>query len=59
MWDGIEAKCGVFDVNIIELYVMEQFYDYIMIDDYSIVKQAHEIYKVMKELKNFGLFVPG
>lgn len=38
---------------------MEQFYDYIMTDGYSIVKQAHEIYKVMKELKSFGLFVPG
>ena len=26
-----------------ELYVMEQFYDYMMVDDRSIVEQAHEI----------------
>jgi hypothetical protein len=42
MWDALEAKYGVSDVGY-ELYVMEQFHDYRMIDDHSVVEQAHEI----------------
>lgn len=29
-----------------------------IVELYSIVKQGHEIYKVMKELKNFGYLFP-
>jgi hypothetical protein len=36
-----------------ELYVMEQFCDYKMVDDRSIVEQAHEIQSLAKELKGF------
>ena len=36
MWDALEAKYGVFDAGS-ELYVMEQFYDYRMVDDHSVV----------------------
>ncbi|KAK1699472.1 hypothetical protein QYE76_016169 [Lolium multiflorum] len=39
-WDALEAKFGVSDA---ELYVMEQYYDYRMTDERSVVEQAHEI----------------
>jgi hypothetical protein len=42
LWDVLETKYGVFDVGS-ELYVMEEFCDYKMVDDHSIVEQAHEI----------------
>jgi hypothetical protein len=42
MWDALEIKYGVFDVGS-ELYVIEQFHDYRMVDDHYVVKQAHEI----------------
>jgi hypothetical protein len=41
-----------------ELYVIEQFHDYRMVDDYSVVEQAHEIQTLAKELKNFGTVLP-
>nr|AAT81746.1 integrase core domain containing protein [Oryza sativa Japonica Group]ABF96757.1 retrotransposon protein, putative, Ty1-copia subclass [Oryza sativa Japonica Group] len=51
MWDALEAKFGVSDAGS-ELYVMEQFYDYKMVDDRSVVEQAHEIQMLAKELEN-------
>ena len=42
MWDTLEAKYGVSDAGS-ELYVMEQFHNYRMVYDRSIVEQAHEI----------------
>lgn len=42
MWDALEAKFGVSDAGT-ELYIMEQFYDYRMIEERSVVEQAHEI----------------
>jgi predicted GNAT family N-acyltransferase len=53
MWDALEARYGVFDAGS-ELYVMEQFYDYRMIDGRSVVEQAHEIQTLTKDLKIFG-----
>ena len=53
MWDALEAKYGVSHAGS-ELYVMEQFHDYRMVDDRSIVEQAHEIQTLAKELKIFG-----
>jgi hypothetical protein len=50
LWDTLETKYGVSDVGS-ELYVIEQFCDYKMVDDRSIVKQAHEIQLLPKELK--------
>ena len=35
-----------------ELYVMEQFLDYRMVEDRSVVEQAHEIHTLAKNLKN-------
>jgi hypothetical protein len=37
-----------------ELYVLEQFHDYRIIDGRSVVEQAHEIHIPMKERENFG-----
>jgi hypothetical protein len=41
-----------------ELYVMEQFCDYKMVDDHSIVEQAHEIQSMAKELEGFKCVLP-
>ncbi|XP_066167044.1 uncharacterized protein [Oryza sativa Japonica Group] len=57
MWDALEAKFGVSDVDS-ELYVMEQFYDYKMVDDCSVVGQAHENQMLAKELENNNCELP-
>ena len=57
MWDALEAKYGVSDAGS-ELYVMEQFHDYRMVDDGSVVEKAHEIQTLAKELDNFGTVLP-
>ncbi|KAK1661243.1 hypothetical protein QYE76_049402 [Lolium multiflorum] len=51
-WDALEAKFGVSDAGT-ELYVMEQYYDYRMTDERSVVEQAHEIQSLAKELEQF------
>ncbi|XP_052134422.1 uncharacterized protein LOC127753009 [Oryza glaberrima] len=57
MWDALEAKFRVSDAGS-ELYVMEQFYDYKMVDDRSVVEQAHEIQMLAKELENNNCELP-
>ena len=37
MWDTLEAQYGVSDANN-ELYIMEQFCDYRMVEDRSVVE---------------------
>ena len=49
MWDALEAKFGVADAGT-KRYKMEQLYDYKMVDDRSVVEQAHEIQMLVKEL---------
>nr|CAE01619.3 OSJNBa0042L16.8 [Oryza sativa Japonica Group] len=56
MWDALEAKFGVSDAGS-ALYVMEQFYDYKMVDDRSVV-EAHEIQMLAKELENNNCELP-
>ena len=51
MWDALEAQYGVSDVGS-ELYIMEQFLDYRMVEDRSMVEQAGEIQTLAKDLKN-------
>ena len=41
-----------------ELYVMEQFYDYKMTVERSVVHQAHEIQSLAKELEYFKCVLP-
>jgi hypothetical protein len=57
LWDALETKYGVSDAGS-ELYVMKQFCDYKMVNDRSIVKQAHEIQSLAKELKGFKCELP-
>ena len=39
---GTHSRPGVSDAGA-ELYIMEQFYDYRMTEERSVVEQAHEI----------------
>ena len=50
LWDALEAQYGVSDAGS-ELYLMEQFLDYKMVEDHSVVEQAHEIHTLAKDLK--------
>ena len=56
MWDALEAKYAVSDAGS-ELYVMELFHDYRMVDDRSVVEQAHEIQTLAKRAQNFWLCI--
>ncbi|KAK1641703.1 hypothetical protein QYE76_059508 [Lolium multiflorum] len=56
-WDALEAKFGVSDAGT-ELYVMEQYYDYRMTDERSVVEKAHEIQSLAKELEQFKCTLP-
>ena len=53
MLDTLEAKFGISDAGT-ELYIMEQFYDYRMTDERSVVEQAHEIQSFDRELEHFN-----
>ena len=57
MWDALEAKFGVSDAGT-ELYIMEQFYDYRMTEERSVVEQAHEIQSFARELEHFSCMLP-
>jgi hypothetical protein len=50
--DALDAKFGVSDAGS-ELYLMEQLYDYKMLEDRSVVEQAHEVLPLAKELEQF------
>ena len=52
LWDALNAKFGVFDTGS-ELYLMKQLFDYKMVDNRSVVEQAHEVYALAKELEQF------
>jgi hypothetical protein len=52
LWDALEAKFGVSDAGS-ELYLMEQLFDYKMIENRSMVEQAHEIQTLAKEFELF------
>ena len=53
LWDALEAQYGVSDAGS-ELYVMEQFLDYRMVEDHSVMEQAHEIHTLAKDLRNYS-----
>jgi predicted GNAT family N-acyltransferase len=57
LWDVLETKYGVSDAGC-ELYVTEQLCDYKMVDDHSIVAQAHEIQSLAEKLKGFKCVLP-
>ena len=49
LWDALEAKFRVSDAGS-DLYLMEQLYDYKMVENRSVVEQAHEIQTLAKEI---------
>jgi hypothetical protein len=53
IWEALEAQYGTSDVDG-ELYVMEQFLDCRMVEDHSMVEQAHEVQALAKELENYS-----
>ena len=57
IWDALKAKFGV-SVAGTELYIMEQFYDYRMTEERSVVEQAHEIQSFARELEHFSCMLP-
>jgi hypothetical protein len=57
IWDALEAKFGVSNAGG-ELYVMEQLYDYKMVEDRSVVEQAHEIQALARDLENYSKDAP-
>ncbi|WVZ63197.1 hypothetical protein U9M48_012849 [Paspalum notatum var. saurae] len=50
LWDALEAKFGASDAGS-DLYIMESFHDFKMVNDKSIIKQAHDIQCIAKELE--------
>ena len=42
LWDALEAKFGVSNAGS-KMYLMEQQYDYKMVENRSVVEQAHAI----------------
>jgi hypothetical protein len=57
MWDALEARYQVSNASS-ELYVMEQFHDYRMVDDRLVVEEAHEIQALVKDIKMHGCELP-
>ena len=57
LWDALDAKFGVSDAGS-ELYLLEQLFDYKMVDNCSVVEQAHEIHALAKELEQFPCVLP-
>ena len=50
LWDALEAKFHATDAGSV-LYAMEQFHDYKMVDNCSVLDKAHEIQCIAKELE--------
>jgi hypothetical protein len=57
LWDALVGKFGVTDAGS-ELYLMEQLYDYKMVENRSVVEQAHEFQALAKELELFPYPLP-
>jgi hypothetical protein len=50
LWDALDAQFGVSDASSV-LYIMEQLYNYKMIDNRLVVEQAHKIQALAKQLE--------
>jgi hypothetical protein len=57
IWEALEAQYGATNTGG-ELYVMEQILDYRMVEDRSVVEQAHEVQALAKELENYSKEAP-
>jgi hypothetical protein len=57
LWDTIDEKFGVSNAGS-ELYIMEQLFDYKMVENRPVVEHAHEIQALAKELEQFPCVLP-
>jgi hypothetical protein len=57
LFDALDEKFGVSDAGS-ELYIMEQLFDYKMVENRPVVEQDHEIQALAKELKQFPCVLP-
>jgi hypothetical protein len=57
LWDALVGKFGVTDAGS-ELYLMEQLYDYKLVENRFIVEQAHEFQALATELELFPCPLP-
>jgi hypothetical protein len=57
LWDALVEKFRVTDAGS-ELYLMEQLYDYKMVENRTIVEQTHEFHALAKELELFPCPLP-
>ena len=49
LWDALVAMYDATDAGN-ELYLMESFHDYRMVNNRSVVEQAHEVQCIVKDL---------
>jgi hypothetical protein len=57
MWDTVNTEYGGLDADT-ELYIIEQYHDYQMVDEKSVVTQAYEIQCMVKELTLLKIIIP-
>src|SRR3954469_11749709 len=50
LWEALESKFGAADAGS-EMYIIEQFHDYKMVENRPVLEQAHEIICIVKELE--------
>jgi hypothetical protein len=50
LWDALDAQFGVSDAGSV-MCIMEQLYNYKMIDNHLVVEQAHKIQALAKQLE--------
>ena len=50
LWDALVARYDAADASN-ELYLMESFHDYKMVNNRSVVEQAHEVQCIVKDLE--------
>jgi hypothetical protein len=43
LWEALVSKIGATDAGS-EMYIIEQFYNYRMVENYFVLEQAHEIH---------------
>jgi hypothetical protein len=57
VWDTLNTEYGGSDAGI-ELYIIELYHDYQMVDGKSVITQAHEIQCMVNELGHLKIVVP-
>ena len=57
LWDALVVKYSATDAGS-ELYTMESFYDFRMVNNYSVVEQDYEVQVLVKELELLKCHLP-